>query len=179
MKIHIMGASGAGSTTLGMALSRHLSFPYFDTDNYFWDPAGDPFTLKRDPELRNQMLMTDLVQHNNWIVGGSMVSWGAYWQIAFDLVVFLYVPPQIRLKRLEKREHERYGDIIFTDPVRNQKYQEFMSWAKSYEDIDSNRRSLRVHEEWLETLICPVIEIRGDTTVEDRVQKVLTYMEQL
>lgn len=36
MKIHITGASSAGSTTLGSELTTVLSCPYFDTDDYFW-----------------------------------------------------------------------------------------------------------------------------------------------
>lgn len=33
-RIHILGASGSGTTTLGKALSDKLRYKHFDTDNY-------------------------------------------------------------------------------------------------------------------------------------------------
>ena len=65
MKIHIMGASCAGSTTLGNALAKHLNYPLFDSDNYFWEVSNQPYTIKRDPELRNTMIAHDIAQHEN------------------------------------------------------------------------------------------------------------------
>ena len=36
MKIHILGASGSGTTTLAQALSTVLHNTHLDTDDYFW-----------------------------------------------------------------------------------------------------------------------------------------------
>ncbi|NML64046.1 hypothetical protein HHL22_02400 [Hymenobacter sp. RP-2-7] len=44
MKLHVFGASGAGVTTLGHALSAALGLPYFDSDDYFWLPTKPEFT---------------------------------------------------------------------------------------------------------------------------------------
>ena len=35
-RIHILGAAGSGTTTLGRALAERLQCPHFDTDDYFW-----------------------------------------------------------------------------------------------------------------------------------------------
>lgn len=172
MKIHIMGASCAGSTTLGQALSERWKYPYFDTDYYFWLPADVPFTQRRTPEERNQLLKTDLQPHTDVIVGGSLVSWGPEWQTYFDLVVFLYLPPAIRLQRLKNREVERYGTAIFDNPERAELYQQFLTWATSYDDSTFTGRSLQIHRQWLSTLECPVLEITGDTTVTERINLV-------
>ena len=45
-KIHILGASGVGTSTLGVALSKHLPHTHLDTDDYYWT---DKFTKKRNP----------------------------------------------------------------------------------------------------------------------------------
>ncbi|MCJ8211119.1 adenylate kinase [Mucilaginibacter sp. RS28] len=169
MKIHIVGASCAGSTTLGMRLSVELGYPYFDSDNYFWERTDQPYTVKRSVELRNELLKKDITGLNDFIVGGSLVSWGEGWQSAFDLVVFLYVPPEIRMQRLHNRELERYGEAIFTDAERKRQYQEFVDWASAYDKPDNPRRSLAVHEHWLKQVTCALIEIRGDTTVDERI----------
>jgi len=74
MKIHMMGASFAGSTTLGKASSVWLGFPYFDTDDYFWEPSGPLFTIRRNPDERSKMIQQDLAKHSNLILGGSLTG---------------------------------------------------------------------------------------------------------
>ena len=174
-----MGASCAGSTTLGAALAKRLGYALFDSDEYFWEKSAIPFTVKRNPELRNDMIISDTAKHGNWILSGSMVSWGEVWQHTFDLVVFLYIPHQIRIQRLHTRELERYGNLIFTDPTRAKIYQDFVQWASGYDDNTTNGRTLQVHETWLGKVNCPVLEIRGDTTVSERIDLVLRKIEGL
>lgn len=45
-RILIMGAAGAGSTTLGRALAQRHRIPHFDSDNYYWLPT-DPLMQKK------------------------------------------------------------------------------------------------------------------------------------
>ena len=163
-----MGASCAGSTTLGKALADELGCVYFDTDEYFWMPSAIPYTIKRDTAERNAMLKNDFLKEESVIVSGSLASWGEEWLTAFDLVVFLYVPHQIRMHRLHKREVERYGDAIFTDPLRIKLYKDFTNWATGYDDNSTNGRNLGVHLNWLSKLNCTVLKIEGDTTVAER-----------
>ncbi len=179
MKIHIMGASCAGSTTLGTALAWQLNYPLFDSDKYFWETTEKPFTVKRDPELRNAMILHDTGKQPDWILSGSMVNWGTEWLSMFDLVVFLYIPHHIRMQRLHNRELERYGDAIFTDPERAVNYQAFIKWATGYDDNTTKGRTLQVHENWLSQVNSPILEIRGDTTVQQRVELVLEKMKEL
>ena len=179
MKIHIMGDSCAGSTTLGTALAQQLNYRLFDSDQYFWESAEKPFTVRRDPKLRNTMILHDTAQQPNWILSGSMVSWGPEWLHIFDLVVFLYIPHHIRMQRLHNRELERYGDAIFTDPERTANYQAFINWATGYDDNTTKGRTLQVHENWLSQVSSPVLEIRGDTTVQQRVDLILEKMKEL
>ncbi|OJW14941.1 adenylate kinase [Mucilaginibacter sp. 44-25] len=179
MKIHIMGASCAGSTTLGKALAQQLGWSYLDTDDYFWLPSTIPYTQKRDPSERKAMLLADFEATDNAIVGGSLVSWDDSWLTKFNLVVFLRIPHEIRMQRLDAREAERYGDHIFTDPVRVQLYKDFRDWAKGYDDNTTNGRNLNVHLQWLERFQCPVLKIEGDTTVAERMNRVLKAMKTL
>ncbi|OOQ58982.1 P-loop NTPase family protein [Mucilaginibacter pedocola] len=179
MKIQIMGASSAGSTTLGLALAERLNIPFFDTDNYFWVKTDPPYTTKREPQLRNEMIKADMAKHESWIQAGSVIKWGADWEEMFDVVVFLYIPHELRMQRLIDREIERYGDVIFTDPTRAQQHKEFVDWAAKYDDPTFSGRSLVHHEAWLSRVNAKVLEIRGDTTVEERVQRVLAFLEGL
>lgn len=56
--IHILGASGSGTTTLAKVLSDELGYAHFDSDDYFWIPTEPPFTTKRplDERVENRMV---------------------------------------------------------------------------------------------------------------------------
>jgi adenylate kinase family enzyme len=179
MKIHIMGASCAGSTTLGNALAERLNYSYFDTDHFFWEQTDPPFTVKRDQDERIQMLKQSLTPHANHIVGGSLVNWGDEWLTYFDLVVFLYVPPEVRIQRLKDRELERYGNVIYTEPDRIVVYQKFLNWATAYDTNAISGRTLQVHEDWLGKVTCPVLEIKGNNTVQQRIDLILNKIDTL
>jgi hypothetical protein len=58
-------------------------------------------------------------------------------------------------------------------------YRTFKQWASGYDDNTTNGRTLQVHQTWLNQLTCPVLEIKGDTTVEERIGMVLEKMKVL
>lgn len=180
MKLHIFGASGSGVTTLGRSLEQKLGVTYFDSDDYFWLKSEPPFTLKRDPEERNRMLITDLGATEHWILGGSVFRWGEGLLPDFDLVVFLYLPPAVRMERLKKREWERYGDLIITDEKRAAQHQEFINWAAGYDYATGlSGRNLQAHNDWLKQIRSPVLRIEGTQSVEERGQLILHTINKL
>lgn len=174
MKLHVFGAAGSGVTTLGEALSKKMGIPYFDSDDYFWLKTNPPFTQRLKPTDRNQLLLKDLKQTESWILGGSIINWGELLFPNFDLVVFLYLPKEIRMDRVRTREWERYGEVIFRDPKRQAQYQKFIDWAADYDDATGIAgRTLKAHQLWLKEITAPVLEIIGDLRVEDRVKLVI------
>ena len=177
MHINIFGASGSGVTTLGKALAEKLNYQYFDGDQYFWMPSHTPFTIRRPPEERNALISHDTSQYKNWVLGGSVVNWNNNWN--FDLSVFLYLPNEVRINRLKKREYERYGDIIYTDKERNKQFNEFIEWASGYDENLNSGRTLQVHQNWMQSLHKPLLIIDGDTSVEERLEAVLLKIDEL
>src|SRR5215471_13027936 len=107
-RIHILGASGSGTTTLGRALAARLQYPHFDTDDYFWVPSDPPYIQQRERSERAQLLMDDLTVHNAWVVSGSLCGWGDVAIPLFELVVLLWVPQDVRMARLHHREYARF-----------------------------------------------------------------------
>jgi len=179
MRIHIFGASGSGVTTLGKALSEELNLEYFDSDDFFWLPTQIPFTERQNLEMRNSIVSDKLLTSENWIFGGSIIHWGENVFPAFDLIIFLYLPPDVRLERLRKREHERYGEEITTNPERAKKFQEFMDWAKDYDHHTGiANRTLKAHLEWLSGMNIPLIEISGDYDLSQKMEIILDTIKQ-
>lgn len=61
--IHILGASGSGTTTLGRAIQQTFGHTHLDTDDYFWVPTDPPYIEKRIPHERQRLLKHDIVAH--------------------------------------------------------------------------------------------------------------------
>lgn len=72
-RIHILGASGSGTTTLGRVSAKHLQCPLCDTDNYFWVPTAPPFTRQRERIECQQLLMDDITAQDSWVLAESVV----------------------------------------------------------------------------------------------------------
>jgi adenylate kinase family enzyme len=176
--IHIFGASGSGTTTLGRALAEHLNYIHFDTDDYFWSPTDPPFTQKRETTLRQQHLMDDLTAHESWVLSGSLCGWGNVAIPSFDLVTYLWVPCVIRLERLRQREHERYGERITASGNMYEQSQAFLDWVASYDEGGLDMRSRQRHEKWLGTLPCPIICIEGEYTIEEQLDVLMMEIRQ-
>ena len=172
-RIHIVGASGSGATTLGGALARVLRCHHWDTDDFYWSPTHPPFRTPRPVDERLVLLEAALGGETSWTLSGSLISWGDSLIPRFDLVVFLYVPPHIRIDRLLFRERERYGAAIAPGGHMHALHTAFIDWAKAYDAPDFTGRSLARHRAWLGRLTCPVVEIVGTPTVEESVQRVL------
>jgi adenylate kinase family enzyme len=173
-RVHILGASGSGTTTLAQALAARLGCPHYDTDAYFWLPSDPPFQHIRERESRQAMLGADLDKPGGWVLSGSLGGWGDGFIPLFDLVVFLWVPHDLRMARLAAREIERYGaEAIGPGGAMHAGSVTFMEWAAGYDDGGLETRSLRVHNNWLATLPGPVLRLEGPATVEANLAEVL------
>ena len=152
-RIHILGASGSGTTTLGSALAACLGCPHLDTDEYFWLPTDPPFQQARSRTDRQALLGAALARHEGWVLSGSLCGWGNLFMPLFDIVVFLWVPPAVRLARLAARERRRFGEAALAPGgAMHAPYTAFMAWAAAYDDGGLELRSRRLHEQWLRSL---------------------------
>lgn len=178
-RIHIVGASSSGTTTLGGALAERLACPHLDTDTFFWEATDPPFTTKRPVEERIALMEAQMAGRRSWVISGSLVSWGEVFIPRFDLVVFLRVPPEIRLERLLRRERERYGAAIEPGGDMHEAHLAFVEWARGYDQPGFPGRSLEQHRHWLATLPCPVLEIDGTPSLDDSLERVLASADGL
>src|SRR4029077_2410398 len=134
-RIHVVGASGAGVTTLGRALADALGAPHHDTDDYFWLPTTPPYRRQSDVADRLRLMREVFLDRSDWVLSGSLDDWGGPVIALFDLVAFLYVPSDVRMLRLRDREARRFGhDAISPGGWRFQETEEFIEWASHYDD---------------------------------------------
>jgi adenylate kinase family enzyme len=171
-RLHIMGASGSGTTTLGRLVANRWSVPHADVDDYFWVPATPPYTTKRDVAQRLRLMNEVFLGRDAWVLSGSLMGWGDPLIELFDLVVFLSVDHRLRMDRLRDREITRYGATIEVGRERHAAHREFMDWADGYEHPAFDGRSRARHEQWLRTVPCPVLRLDSSSAMDELVAAV-------
>jgi adenylate kinase family enzyme len=161
--IHILGASGSGTTTLGKALEKEFGFVQLDTDDYYWEPTTPPYQKARERKERIELLIKDLKNHKKWVITGSLCGWGDDIIPFFDLVVFLWVPTEIRIQRLEEREIKRFGQkVLSPNKQMHKQHRKFIEWASSYDTAGMETRSKIKHKQWIKNNIkCHVLKYEG------------------
>lgn len=178
MKIHIFGSSGSGVSTFGRALALELQIPFFDSDDYYWKQTDPPFVEANPIDKRKQLLKNAVAAYDSWVVSGTLVSWGDSIQSEFDLAVYLSVPAGERIRRLKKREAERFGARIEDGGDMHDAHLKFLDWAAQYDEGIMGGRSKAKHEAWIKTLKCSLLHIDGIISVEESLLKVVTFMRE-
>jgi adenylate kinase family enzyme len=165
-RIHILGASGSGTTTLAAAIAAKHGHRHLDTDEFFWLPTDPPFQTPRPRGARLTLLENALAESTAWVLSGSLCGWGDPLITRFQLIVFVAIPTEIRLQRLRAREIARYGrDAIAPGGRLHQAHVAFLEWAARYDVADATERSRTLHDGWLAAIDVPVVRLEGDRPV--------------
>jgi adenylate kinase family enzyme len=175
-RIHILGASGSGTSTLGSALSRRLGVRHADSDSLYWLPTDPPFSTPRPTEERQALLLRTLPVDGHWVFSGAATKWAAPLESCYDLVVFLRLDPAVRMARLRQREAARFGARILPGGDMATTNSAFIAWAEAYDTAGSLRRGLVTHEAWLVDQAAPVLRLDSEAPVADLVAAVLSRL---
>ncbi len=164
--VHIFGASGSGTSTLGAAVASAIDGVHLDTDAYYWQPTDPPFVRAHPPLKRLQAIARDTAAQPRWVLSGSLCGWGDRLIQNFTLAVFVTLDRDIRMARLKARESQRYGARIEPGGDMHATHLAFMRWAASYDTASAPTRSLALHRAWLAQLTCPVLHLDAAQPVE-------------
>jgi hypothetical protein len=170
-RVHVMGASGSGTTTLARALADNWAVPHADADDYFWVPTTPPYVEKRPDDERLSLMREVFVPREAWVLSGSMLGWGDSVVAGCDAVVFLTLDPDERLRRLEARETARRAGRDFDEVA----WKAFLEWARGYDDPAFEGRSRVAHESWLDGLDQPVLRLDSAHPPEELRDAVLAW----
>jgi adenylate kinase family enzyme len=172
-RIHVFGAAGSGSTTLGEALAQRFGVAHADADRFFWMPTDPPFTARRPRGERLALLTRRLPAEGDWVFSGSAISWATVLEPAYDLIVFPRLDPAVRMARLRRREAARYGARIAPGGDMAVASATFFRWAEAYDTAGPMQRSLAAHEVWLSGQTAEVSRLDSAAGVEALVEAVV------
>ncbi|MGN0746451.1 MAG: MazG nucleotide pyrophosphohydrolase domain-containing protein [Aristaeellaceae bacterium] len=177
--VHIFGASGSGTTTLGRMLADEKGWTHLDTDDYYWLPTDPPFQQKRPAQDRVALMRQDMVAAENVVISGSLVDWGDGLIPFFTLCVRTVVEPSVRMERLYQRELARYGERILPGGDMHEANQAFLQWARGYEDGPLTTRSRALHDQWQQMLRCPCVTVDTNGSLEDALAVIRRAIENM
>jgi len=178
-RIHILGASGSGTTTLGVAVADLLAVPHVDTDAVYWLATDPPFTTPRPIPERIALLREKLPLSCGWVLSGSAISWAQPFEPLYNLIVYLWLDPVLRMERLRLRERTRYGRRVDSGGDMAMSSADFLAWAAAYDTAGREQRSRVAHEEWLAGQRAPIIRLNSAEPVHVLADAVLSSISNI
>ncbi|MDD3397712.1 MAG: AAA family ATPase [Clostridia bacterium] len=160
MKICVIGAAGTGTSTIGRHIAFHYDIKQIESDYYAWEQTNPPFQKDRSYEEGRSLLNKAFDENENLIICGNVARWGKEFSDRFDLLVFLKAPTETRIKRINYRERELYGERVLDGGDMFENFKKFLWYAEHYDVGDETFRSLKQHTNYIKNHIkCPVLEI--------------------
>lgn len=155
MILQLLGAAGAGKSTLGRLLAQKTGLPLLHADFYRWQ--DDSFAQMRPVAVRRAMLAQDMACHPSFLLDGGVAGWLPPELLQPDLLILVRCPRQLRMDRLIRREQGRYGsDCLHPSHPHYRLTREFLDWAAGYEtDGLTETNSLASHLALLSAAQCP------------------------
>lgn len=98
-KIHIIGISGTGKTTLGSKIKSQTSLQHFDLDDYYWTQK---YTQKASPH-DFKTVIDIITKKNKWVIEGSYVEGIESSLEKSELILWLDILPHANIYQIIKR----------------------------------------------------------------------------
>lgn len=174
-RLLISGGPGSGCTTTAKALGERLGVPVVDSDAYFHKPTDPPFQVQYALEERRALLKPVLDPEGNWILSGSVATWGLH-SLAATHGVFLKIPKEVRLQRLLARQRDQFGTRIEPGGDMQEEHEAFLEWAAGYEAREGAGRNLATDRAFLATQCVRFVEVERDATVEEIVARLEEFV---
>lgn len=172
MVIHVMGASGSGTSSLGEFLGKALGFDVIESDFYKWKQTIPEFQVMRPIEESNTLLLDKIKACKNLIITGSLHSNDVVFKY-IDLIVYLKCPTFVRMKRIKQRDVETGRNSMLTEGEVYENYLGFLELAQNYNKLGLDKRS-KASQMWvIKSCNCPTLKINTNQKMEKVRQKVL------
>ena len=166
--ICICGLNGSGKTTLGAALAEKLGFKHMDVEDYYFTRTDNPYASARTRDEVEVLLLEDIKQNPCFVFSAVNGNMNSEINSCYDLVVYLEVPQEIRMKRIRQRAFDKFGDRVLPGGDMYEQEEKFFEFAE--------KRSPEKIEEWLQTLKCRVVKLDGSKPIEDNIKVLIDLL---
>lgn len=169
--IMVCGLNGSGKSTLGKALAQALGYHFIDNEDLFF-PKTDPNYLFASPRSREeaiQRLQTEVQAHPHFVFAAVRGDYGEAVPPLYRCVVWVDVPKEIRLQRVQHRSFDKFGTRMLPGG-------DLYAQESAFFDMVAGRAEAYVTQ-WIETLCCPVLRVDGTKPVAENISLILDWLE--
>ena len=182
--IAVVGLNGAGKSTLAHALAKELGYFEMDVEDYYFPEqrvsrrsALEGLPTPRDraeilpfstplpkPDVEAAIL-ADMEKHPRFVFSGVSLNWDPRILSKIEIVFFLRVPPEERVRRIHEREARRFGSRVLPGGDMAEQQASFLRTASARDEgavLDS-----------LAGLPCPIVSLDGTRPVSAMIQQIL------
>lgn len=165
--ILLFGANGAGKTTLGRALADALDFFHMDHEDYHFIKTEVPYTTARPREACLSAMLADIQRYRRFVLSAVTGDFGDTIPQFYKLAVWITVPDELRMARIQKREEARHGARIQRGGDMHARHQAFMNFAAT--------RPLSKITQYTQTLHCPIFQIDGTMPLDQNIVHITAH----
>jgi len=160
--IIVFGLNGSGKSTLGKVLADALDYKHMDIEDYYFIESDIPYTLERTRDEYLSLMLEDIKEHKNFVLSAVKGSFGEEISSLYRLAVFIEVPYEIRIDRVQQRAIDKFGDRVKKGGDMYESEKKFLEFVKT--------RTHTSVEKWSETLKCNIIHVDGTKKIIDNVE---------
>ena len=176
--IIVCGLNGSGKSTLGKALADALQFHFIDVEDLYF-PKTDPNYLYASPRSEDEvakLLEDEIKAHENFVFASvrgkfgrrTLPNHGIDVQAAYQYVVLIQVPKDIRMKRVRERDFQKFGNRVLPGGDLYEVTEAFFEKISARPDDYA--------EKWMESMDCPVIRVDGVKPIDENVAFIINQM---
>lgn len=184
--IAIFGLNGGGKSTLAHALAKHTDYFEMDVEDYYFPEQKEsrkwamenssvisakyvgelPFSNPRTKGEVQDAILEDINKHPKFILAGVTMNWCEEILSRIDIAFWIQTPLEERLKRIQSREEQRFGERVLTGG-------DMYAQQMEFRDVVKNRDPKSV-EACAEKLSCPIIVLDGTLPVKHNLDVILS-----
>ena len=166
--ICVCGLNGSGKTTLAGELAKALNLKHMDIEQYYFTSTDNPYTLSRTRVEVERLILGDIRKNPRFIFSAVNGDMTPEINDNYDLVVYLDVPPDVRMKRIRQRAIDKFGDRVLPGGDMYEQEEKFFAY--------SEKRTPEKIENWLKTLSHKVLRLDGTKPIQENVEHIKSLL---
>ena len=166
--ICVCGLNGSGKTTLAGTLAKKLNFKHMDIEQYYFTSTDNPYASSRKSEEVERLLLEDIKQNSCFVFSAVNGDMTPEINENYDLVVYLDVSLDVRMKRIRQRAIDKFGDRVLPGGDMYDQEENFFAFAE--------KRTPDKIENWLKTLSCKSIRLDGTKPIQENVELIKSLL---
>ena len=161
--ILVCGLNGCGKSTLGRALANELGYHFIDVENLYFpkSTSGEAYTDPLSHEEVQKLLQNEVAEHPDFVFAAVKGDFGENIIQFFNHIILIEVPKDIRAKRIRERSFAKFGTRMLPGGDLYEQEESFFRMADARTDDHV--------ENWLRTLIVPVIKVDGTRPTDENI----------